>query len=349
MDRGNIREGGIMSQGGSFNTSGGGGASITLNGDSGSASGSTILLEGYGGGNAGATVKFVGSGSTMKLNMVDANDNIFIGRVAGVSGTGSATNTCLGTGAMNGVTGGSENVAIGYLSLFTAQNSSQNVCVGKNSLMSLSSGVRNCTLGYNSGINYTGSESSNIMIGNSGTVGESNVIRIGAQGSGAGQQNTAFMAGIVSNTVSNPQVVVVNSATGQLGVSTGIPFPTSQTSALDFTAAPGTTYTIYTVPTGKTFLTLFAVLIADTITGWVSDGQFSAGTNATDYDNMFGNAGAGTLVSTNFLSGANTYVTYQGGGGGAVFTSGQSVVLKMITSATATVATAKVNLVGMFI
>ena len=64
---------------------------------------------------------------------------------------------------------------------------------------------------------------------------------------------------------------------------------------------------------------------------------------------MFGNAGTETLVATNFSSGANTYVTYQAGAGGAVFTSGQSVVLKMINSATSTTATAKVNLIGMFI
>ena len=56
---------------------------------------------------------------------------------------------------------------------------------------------------------------------NAGVASESNVTRIGTQGAGNGQQNECFIAGIVGVTVSNIQSVVINSSTGQLGVSNG--------------------------------------------------------------------------------------------------------------------------------
>lgn len=70
------------------------------------------------------------------------------------------------------------------------------------------------------GSNYTSSESSNILIGYevNGTVGESNVLRIGnATGSGNGNLAASYIQGIAGVTVSNSSAVLINTTTGQLG------------------------------------------------------------------------------------------------------------------------------------
>ena len=71
----------------------------------------------------------------------------------------------------------------------------------------------------NLGSNYTGAESSNILIRNLGVLGESNTIHIGSQGpdpTDPGVQTTCFIAGITGVSVSGSAVQV--SASGQLGV-----------------------------------------------------------------------------------------------------------------------------------
>jgi hypothetical protein len=244
---------------------------FTINGDSSSITGSSLTFEGYNGGKAGATVQFVGSGSTMVLNMVDSNDNLMIGRVAGNTSESGANNVGLGTGAMQSLTSGSDNVGVGYLALDHLTSGSDNTAVGYGALQSvttnslntgvgydalaqctgsnnaafgattlgdlttggyntgcgeaslpdLTTGSYNICLGYSSGVSYSGSESSNICIGNNGTASESNVIRIGTQGSGSAQQDACYIAGIVGVTVSNQEFVTINSSTGQLGVTSG--------------------------------------------------------------------------------------------------------------------------------
>ncbi len=65
-------------------------------------------------------------------------------------------------------------------------------------------------MGSGAGSAYTGTESSNILIGANGTAGESSVIRIG------GSQTTAYIAGISGVTSSGGVAVYINSS-GQLG------------------------------------------------------------------------------------------------------------------------------------
>jgi hypothetical protein len=67
----------------------------------------------------------------------------------------------------------------------------------------LLTGSRNTFLGTAAGSQsvgaaYTSSESNNILIGHTGITGESNVTRIGTQGSGNGQQNQCFLAGVLN-------------------------------------------------------------------------------------------------------------------------------------------------------
>jgi hypothetical protein len=223
----------------------------TINGDTGSATGSTITFNANS--NAGSTVKFTASGSTVDLIDTDANGNIFIGATAGNASITSAANntgvgkltfkaitsggpnTALGYNALPALTIGSSNVAVGDSACATMTTVSSNTGIGSNALLActgqantalgaaalsaLVGGANNIGIGGNptAGGNYVGSESNNIVIGNVGVAAESNVIRIGTQGSSTGQQNKCFIAGIQGVTASNPSVVTINTSTAQMG------------------------------------------------------------------------------------------------------------------------------------
>ncbi len=226
------------------------GSTQTLTGNSGTA---TPVANNINVVTSNTTVKFVGSGSTLTedfglsnlilgssaSSITSATHNVGLGNFSlnalstGTQNTAvgdqaapllsSGTNNALfGTSAGNFISTSSNNTALGSLSLVTfttgAASAGSNTAVGFNSLHGLSTGINNICLGAQSGTNYTSSESSNIAIGNIGTALESNVIRIGTQGSGTAQQNQCFISGIVGVTNSNPQMVSINSSTGQLGV-----------------------------------------------------------------------------------------------------------------------------------
>lgn len=126
-------------------------------------------------------------------------------------------NTGIGNASLTALDGASSNTALGYISMNSATTAAQNTALGQSSLGLLLTGTGNLAAGINSGNAYTGAESDNILLANTGTVGESDTIRIGTQGT----QTTAYCAGITGVTVANEANVVINSTTGQLGVSTG--------------------------------------------------------------------------------------------------------------------------------
>lgn len=198
------------------------------------------------------TIKFVGTAATETMDFsAAASGNLIIGTSgASASGTGNVgvgesvlnaltsgnMNTCMGDAAGQHLTSSSNSTAIGSGALSTAAGATgTNTALGKNALTTLNggtgantslgfacmnllaTGVSNIGIGDSAGTSYSTSESSNIVVGNSGTIGESNVIRLGTQGSGAGQQNTCFIAGTTGVTVANPSVRTVNTSTGQQG------------------------------------------------------------------------------------------------------------------------------------
>ena len=147
-------------------------------------------------------------------------NNTFLGSLAGnstLSTSDAQNNVGLGYQALIGVDEGRENVAIGATNMLSATNSNRNTSVGYAGLALLETGSDNIALGYESGQNYDSTESSNIVIGNTGTVGEDNTIRIGTNGSGTGEQDRNFQAGIAGVTVSSEEMVVINTTTNQLG------------------------------------------------------------------------------------------------------------------------------------
>lgn len=208
-------------------------SSITIAGDTGSHTGSSFTFNGPIGG--GKTVSFAVSGSTVDWKAGDSGNNVAIGPSAGpvtYSGTSNtalgnlaqasttisgSSNTSVGDSTLSTLSTGSNNTAVGISSCHSLTTGHENTAYGRSSLNSLTTGVDNIAIGNVAGSNYFTSESNNIVIGNSGTTAESNVIRIGVQGSGSGQQSTCYIAGIEGVSVSNKNIVTIDTTSGQLG------------------------------------------------------------------------------------------------------------------------------------
>lgn len=190
---------------------------------------------------AGSSVTFSAATNVIRLNTSDALGNTIIGNSAGNPGISGGTNTAVGTTSLNALTSGTTNTAIGWASQLFVDSGSANTSCGTGCLTSLTSGGSNTALGngvfarvggnittgsFNIGIgsdagsNYaTGTESSNILINNNGVNGESNIIKIGTFGSGAGQQNATFLFGGTVNVPNgNLALPTTNATVGQVTV-----------------------------------------------------------------------------------------------------------------------------------
>lgn len=186
--------------------------------------------------NAGGSIGYISFGGVVLLhNYVSSFEpSLFLGVNSGNFTNTGFNNTGIGWDTLSSVTNGNQNVAVGPSALHSLTtgtfnttigiapgalltSGSQNTLVGYNAGTNLRTGSENICIGESSGDSLTTSESSNILIGNSGVVADNNVIRIGTQGASAGEQNTCYVAGITGVTVSNQQTVVINTVTGQLG------------------------------------------------------------------------------------------------------------------------------------
>ena len=144
--------------------------------------------------------------------------NIFAGTGAG-NFTLTSTN-CVGIGfdCLNALSSGLYNTAVGDSAGLALTTGQQNCLFGNGVAYQLVSGSYNLIAGPNTaGFGYSGSESSNIVFSNEGVPGESHVIRIGTSGSGAGQQNLCYIAGIFGVTVGVSGTAVFIDNTGNLG------------------------------------------------------------------------------------------------------------------------------------
>jgi uncharacterized coiled-coil protein SlyX len=128
------------------------------------------------------------------------------------SNTTGFHNTANGARALYNNTTGGGNTAIGRQALSSNKTGSGNTANGFQALLNTTSS-RNTALGGSAGMNLT-TGSDNIDVGNVGSAGESNTIRIGT----AATHRNTFIAGIrgVTTTNANAVPVVIDSA-GQLG------------------------------------------------------------------------------------------------------------------------------------
>lgn len=176
----------------------------------------------FGSPQAGSSVTFTGATpNTLKLNTTDALGNTIIGHSSGNSTISGLDNTGLGFSALHDLTSGNFNVAIGEFSLADLTTGSNNTSLGALALNGITNGASNIAIGEGSGSAYNGAESNNILIANTGINGESNVTRIGSS------QTTSYMAGVAGVSVSNANLVTINTITGQLGSTTESPFATT--------------------------------------------------------------------------------------------------------------------------
>jgi len=141
-----------------------------------------------------------------------ASDNNAMGASALHDNTTGTLNNAMGNFAMEFNTTGSNNNAVGYGSLLQNTTGSDNSGQGYFSLEHNTTGNLNIGVGYKAGVNLT-TGSNNIDIGNEGLAAESNIIRIGTQGT----QSATFIAAISGTNISGGAAVMVSS-TGQLGV-----------------------------------------------------------------------------------------------------------------------------------
>jgi hypothetical protein len=118
---------------------------------------------------------------------------------------------------------GGGQIAIGLNALRSLESdntgSGGNISIGYQSLNALGSGEGNIAIGFQSGFNYSGIETSNIIIGysNFGISNENNVLRLGnGTGTTIGNLNSAFICGINGISVTGSAVLV--SSSDQLGV-----------------------------------------------------------------------------------------------------------------------------------
>ncbi len=127
-------------------------------------------------------------------------------------------NTANGSAALGNNTEGFFNTAIGFGALYSNISGNNNTAIGYSALNNNTNGNNNVALGYQAGINLTGSESGNIVIGNPGLVGDNNIMRIGDG------QSQAFIAGVITGDgsgLTNLNVTVNASQLASIGNTNG--------------------------------------------------------------------------------------------------------------------------------
>jgi hypothetical protein len=134
-----------------------------------------------------------------------------VGAFALQANTTGGFNTGFGAYALIANTTGSGNTAFGYAGLRSMTTGSNNIGFGYQTLYLDTTGSNNIAMGYQGGY-YPLSGSNNIEIGSKGAFADTDLIRIGTQGT----QTKAYIAGISNAQITGAAVYV--SSTGQLGV-----------------------------------------------------------------------------------------------------------------------------------
>ena len=214
--------------------SGGSSGITTIDGDSGSVTGSTIsIIAGTASNLQGATVSFTAtSGTTLNLKLADTNGNMTVGALSGnatMSSTGASSNISFGSNNLQRITSGEDNYMFGGIGGNHITTGSFNIGIGFQALGStlrgVTTGANNIGIGFQPGHNYQSSETGNFIVSlgsDPSILGESNTLHIGnGTGTGTGQLNAAFIAGIQGINVGSVASVVSIAASGdQLGTTT---------------------------------------------------------------------------------------------------------------------------------
>jgi hypothetical protein len=155
--------------------------------------------------------------------MTSGSYNCAVGYFSGNRLTSGNNNTLIGPFAGERITTGFSNCAVGNFALAELTTGSYHTVIGDLAGAQLTGGSRNIILGRTAGNAYTSTESHNILLGSLGVVGDNNLIRIGNEGSGAGQQNECYIAGVATTVVADARqlLMTVESDTGRIGHTNG--------------------------------------------------------------------------------------------------------------------------------
>jgi hypothetical protein len=164
------------------------------------------------------------SNTAVGNNALAANNpgdsNTAVGDSALDANTVGTDNSAVGASALTNETNANFDTALGHLALEDVTTGDANDAVGDAALANVTSGHHNTAIGDSAGASLTIADSSNIDVGAFGVTGDNNTTRIGVDGTGNGQQNKAFMAGVFEQNVTGAgtSAVNVNTTTGQLGI-----------------------------------------------------------------------------------------------------------------------------------
>jgi hypothetical protein len=136
-----------------------------------------------------------------------------IGYEALAATTTGIANSALGYLALAENTTGNYNTAVGTGALDKSTSGSSNTVLGVSALQNLATGSGNIAIGDSAGNNAPAAVNDSIYIGNVGASTDSDVIRIGTEGT----QTTFYAAGIYGVTTGTAAVEVFVDASGQLG------------------------------------------------------------------------------------------------------------------------------------
>jgi hypothetical protein len=197
---------------GGYNTATGTGALLSSNGSNNTAVGAESL-----GGNAEGDVS-TGSNNTavgfMAMNhFTFGSNNTASGFESLLFDTTGNYNTASGYEALHNATTGDANVAVGSQALYSNTIASFNTALGQLSLYAVTTGGGNTALGHKAGYNIA-TGNNNIDIANPGVASDTEVTRIGTQGT----QKSAYIAGISGVPVTGTGIAVVVNSSGQLGI-----------------------------------------------------------------------------------------------------------------------------------
>ena len=168
-----------------------------------------------------ANAAIVPAGAGGSINVYASNTTDLVIDINGyyASPTDLNGNTATGSNALFINTTGSFNTATGINALVANSSGSLNTATGSSALSRNTTGSNNIAIGVSAAINVSGDNSNNIHIGTGGASADNGTIRIGGNlnlGDSAAQ-TSFFVAGVAGATVSGVPVLI-NTATGQLGV-----------------------------------------------------------------------------------------------------------------------------------
>lgn len=168
-------------------------------------------------------------------------DNLFLGSHAGNFTLTAINSVGVGKESLLNLTSGNNNCCLGNQSLKLIQSGVGHCAFGDSSLQSVL-GNYNIAIGDQSGLGYVGVESSNILLSSFGTVGDNNTIRIGTPGTGAGQQDKAYIAGIYQKTMGATKEIAFIDSNHKLGSVAVLPIAYGGTNATTMAADSGVIY-----------------------------------------------------------------------------------------------------------